>query len=174
MKFALIAITAAILGTCAPDTPPIKQSISLLRNPTVTMSATSRFDVEQFSGRWVVRQGFNDDWDFSALDIEIPKGSQIGTWRENGARTLVHEARVRTGIPGVLYLDYIGEQAKSEQVVVLWVDIGFRTAAIGTRDGRSAVIVDRSAKGGGDRITAARTVMAKNGYDVSKLKSVAQ
>ena len=53
---------------------------------------------------------------------------------------------------------------------VLWVDEGFRTAVIGNPEGTFAWIIDRSQKGGADRITAAREILDFNGYDVSQLK----
>jgi len=52
---------------------------------------------------------------------------------------------------------------------VIWVDEGYRTAAIGAPDGRYGWILDRSAKGGGDRITAAREILDFNGYDISAM-----
>lgn len=52
---------------------------------------------------------------------------------------------------------------------VLWVDDGFRTAAVGTPDGRWGWILDRSTSGGADRIAAAREVLDFNGYDLTHL-----
>jgi apolipoprotein D and lipocalin family protein len=55
---------------------------------------------------------------------------------------------------------------------VLWVDEGFRTAVLGNKEGDFGWIVDRSTKGGADRVKAAREILDFNGYDVSQLKVV--
>ena len=79
------------------------------------------------------------------------------------------QVQVRISQAGVFFLDYIGQRRMSEEVVVLWVDEGFRTAALAARNGRAAAIVDRKASGGADRIEAARVLLRKNGFDVTKL-----
>jgi len=53
---------------------------------------------------------------------------------------------------------------------VMWMDFADRTAAIGTPDGQFGFIMDKSSTGGGDRIIAARDIMAWFGYDISQLK----
>ena len=58
--------------------------------------------------------------------------------------------------------------AQEMDVVVLWVDEGFRTASIGTPDGSFGWIIDRAARGGADRIKAAGEILAFNGYDVTR------
>ncbi|QGY00427.1 lipocalin [Roseovarius faecimaris] len=50
---------------------------------------------------------------------------------------------------------------------VIWIDDGYRTAAIGSPDSDLAFILDRKPKGGADRITAAREVLAFNGYNMA-------
>ena len=52
---------------------------------------------------------------------------------------------------------------------VIWVDEGYRTAAIGAPDGGYGWVLDRSVKGGADRITAAREVLDFNGYDIGAM-----
>ncbi len=169
----VIGVAVGLLAGCFPQAPEPRGDVSLLRNPTVTMSATSRFDAGRFSGKWLRRAGFDDDWDLQDFEFVAPKAGSGGAWREtvlnNGARAQ-NLATVRLDIPGVFFLDYMGQRRMSQQVVVLWVDEGFRTAAISTRDGRSAVIVDRKASGGEDRIIAAKSVLEQNGFDLSKLQ----
>jgi apolipoprotein D and lipocalin family protein len=55
---------------------------------------------------------------------------------------------------------------------VLWVDEGFRTAVLGNPDGTFGWIVDRSTRGGADRIRAAREILDFNGYNVSQLRMI--
>lgn len=164
MRVAALMV-AMVLGTCVPEAP--RQDVSLIWNPTVGMAATSRFDAQRFSGDWVVRAEFEDAWSFDRFRFNVPSGSTAGTWEEPDA-----QAAVRLSQLGVFFLDYLGQRRMSDEVVVLWVDEGFRTAAIALRNGRAAVIVDRSAAGGADRIEAARVLLRKNGFDISKLQTV--
>ena len=55
---------------------------------------------------------------------------------------------------------------------VLWLDADNRTAAIGAPDGRIGWIMDRSPRGGADRIAAAREIMEWQGYDMARMKEV--
>lgn len=162
MKRVVMLMAAVVLEACVPEAP--RPDVSLIWNPTVGMAATSRFDANRFSGDWVVREGFDDAWRFDRFTFNVPTGSSVGTWEEPDA-----QAQVRLSQLGVFFLDYIGQRRKSEEVVVLWVDEGFRTAALAARDGRAAVIVDRKTTGGADRIEAARVLLRKNGFDTVKL-----
>lgn len=69
--------------------------------------------------------------------------------------------------PGVLR-----EMGSTARLVVMWVDEGFRTAAVGDADGRWAGIIARDRRGGDDRIVAAREILDFNGWDLSKLEEV--
>lgn len=55
---------------------------------------------------------------------------------------------------------------------VLWVDSGYRTAVIGTPDGRFGRILNRSAEIPRDRLVAAREILDFNGYDLEQLETV--
>ena len=63
-------------------------------------------------------------------------------------------------------LDAIGTP---QTLVIMWVDEGFRTAAIGTPSGSFGWIIDRNRNGGEDRIKAAREVLEFNGYNMARL-----
>ena len=69
--------------------------------------------------------------------------------------------------PGVLR-----QMGGDDRLVVMWVDEGFRTAAIGDADGRWAAILNRNRKSARDRIKAATEILDFNGWDVSKLRVV--
>ncbi|SDI17573.1 lipocalin family protein [Lutimaribacter saemankumensis] len=61
---------------------------------------------------------------------------------------------------------------KGRLLWVLWLDADNRTAAIGAPDGRIGWIMDRSPRGGADRIAAARGIMEWQGYDMARMKEV--
>ena len=52
---------------------------------------------------------------------------------------------------------------------VLWADTDVRTIVIGTPSGRFGMILNREAHLPPDRMTAAREVLAWNGYDLDRL-----
>lgn len=56
---------------------------------------------------------------------------------------------------------------ETAELWVIWIDDGYRTAAIGSPDSDIAFILDRKPKGGADRIVAAREVLAFNGYNMT-------
>jgi len=57
---------------------------------------------------------------------------------------------------------------------VLWVDEGYRTAVVGAPNGRSGWILNRDPQIPADRLAAAREILDFNGYDLSRLETVAQ
>ena len=63
MKFFISVIAVFVLSGSWSLTKS-RDDFSLIWNPTVGMAATSRFDAVLFSGDWIVREGFEDDWDF--------------------------------------------------------------------------------------------------------------
>lgn len=54
---------------------------------------------------------------------------------------------------------------------VLWADTDLRTLVIGTPDGSFGFILNRGGALPADRLTAARQVLAFNGYDTTRLQS---
>ncbi len=166
MKYKVSLIAIIVLSGCWSSSKP-RDDFPLIWNPTVGMAATSRFDAALFSGDWIVREGFDDDWEFDQFNFDVLEGSTFGTWKQPDA-----QARVRLSQLGVFFLDYMGQNQTDEEVVVLWVDERFRTAALAARNGRAAVIVARKIDGGMDRIEAARVLLRKNGFDISQLTAI--
>lgn len=165
---AVLAVLVGVLTACGPapsgDHGPI-------RDPKVLMSATSRYDAAQFAGQWVTRVDFAGDWRVAGFDFTPPKAAQAGVWREQAAAGgPARVAQVTPDQPAVFTLHYGGLSRQSRQMVVLWVDEGFRTAVLSTRDGSYALIADRKATGGADRVIAARQMLEHNGFDATQLR----
>lgn len=59
-------------------------------------------------------------------------------------------------------------RVKGEDWWVIWVDVGYRTLAIGTPSGRFGIILDRGAIPA-DRLNAAREIFDFNGYRTETL-----
>jgi apolipoprotein D and lipocalin family protein len=174
---ALVIAGVMALGGCVP-TPPIAPVITgpTYRDPTALIGVTSRFDADKFTGVWYVRAGFDPSLGRMGFRmIDTPKGQVMrlgafvcdgagicGDFSEDLPTTKLGKGRFNVEMPN----------GQNREFWVLWVDEGFRTAVLGNKQGDFGWIVDRSTKGGADRIKAAREILDFNGYDVSQLKVV--
>ncbi len=160
MRFQLVAFSLALLalGGCAALHPPGDKAAGY-RDQTAIIGGTTRFDLGRFTGDWVTRACLGP----CAPTVSFTQ-SLTGAVIETDARG--SRAYLPDG-PGIL------RASEGDGVlVVMWVDEGFRTAAIGTASGTRAAIIDRGPKGGGDRVAAAREILDFNGWDVSQLRSI--
>ena len=153
------AALAALFLLAGCDLPGQKDVAVGYRNPTVTLAATTRFDADRFMGDWQTVACIGT-CATRARYVELTEG--------------VFRRETTSGVtsymispPGVMR-----EMGGDETLVVMWVDEGFRTAAIGDADGRWAAVIDRTGHGGADRVKAAIEVLDFNGWDVTKLRRV--
>lgn len=152
-------LTALLLGACAMQAPDG-------RDPSVPIGATTRFEPARFEGAWVVRQGLaGRDAPRIVTVSEIEADGFV--WAEDGQD-------IRARVTGTGRFTLGAGPVGRRDVWVLWVDEGFRTAALGSPDGSVGLILDRAPDGGDDRIKAARDMMEFNGYDRSELVDVTQ
>lgn len=148
------------LGACAAERAGYPTGTLPLRNPTAPLGGTARFDPGRFAGDWVTR---------ACMGPCVPSVSFTQSLTGAVSETDARGSRAYLpGAPGVLR-----STAGDAVLVVMWVDEGFRTAAVGLADGSRAAIIDRSPTGGADRIAAAREILDFNGWDVSQLRGVA-
>ena len=155
MKRAL-AIALMLAGCTAAPLPEV--SIGL-RKPTAPIGGTSRFDATRFAGDWHVLRCLGA----CAAQVRYDLGASGKIRRQTGADQTLFTVTA----PGILRSD-----APKQTVVVMWVDEGFRTAAVGDAAGRWAAILDRSATSSPDRIKAATQILDFNGWDISQLRKV--
>jgi len=136
------------------------------RDKGAPIYSSTRFEAARFAGDWIFREAVPADGPLSVTVSGVtPQGF---LWDESGrGATGAYQRKVDARLTGTGRFTLDGRE-----VWVLWVDDGFRTAALGTPDGSFGWILDRNAAGGGDRITAAREILDFNGYDVSKLTKV--
>ncbi len=160
MRLALFLL-AVMLGGCAPG-----PSMSY-RDTSVPIGVSTRFDAARFAGNWAVRARFSD---------EEVSGPQVWSVRVTGTDTISvtdaaqgpNDVRRYTIRDGARFVPI----QQGPQLWVLWVDDGYRTAAIGNADGTIGLILDRNTIGGTDRVAAASDILEWRGYDMSKLKQV--
>lgn len=154
--FGLLLLTGC--ATVAPQSPGF-------RDTTVPLSVTTRGSASDLNGPWHVRASFPgpntpalvtfiDDLN-GAPAVELLQGSGAEVWRS----TPLGQGRFQLN----------NARGQSFELWVIWVDEGFRTAAVGTPDGSYGWVLDRKPTEGEDRIIAAREVLSFNGYDTLQL-----
>ncbi len=162
-RFLIGAFAVVLLAACEPvqEDVPLTAAASF-RNPAVNIGVTTRFDPVRFSG----------DWQVVARFVETGAAARPETIAVNFDRA--RSQIVLLGNEGAQRFDFEGRavfQPKSgEPLVVMWVDEGFRTAALGTPSGRIGYILDRSKSPSADRFKAAREILTFYGWDVSHLQ----
>lgn len=99
MKYKVSLIAIIVLSGCWSSSKP-HDDFPLIWNPTVGMAATSRFDAALFSGDWIVREGFDDDWGFDQFNFDVLEGStfvpRTFTSSPNGNRRTTRPVGSRT------------------------------------------------------------------------------
>ncbi len=144
------------LAACSAPTPVTDVEIGL-RNPTAPLGGTSRFDAVRFAGDWRTVACLG-----TCAEAERYVMATDGVYLRQAEGV---DTAYLIPAPGVLR-----QMGGGDTLVVMWVDEGFRTAAVGDAGGRWAAILDRSRTPGADRVKAAREILDFNGWDVSKLK----
>lgn len=144
----ILALVVLLAGCAAP---PLPHAPLPLRNPTAPIASQLDATLARLSGDWVVVQGAG-----------LAPGTRVSlgpaTARIGGAALPVSD----TG-KGRLTL---GGQA----VWVHWLDADDRTAALGDPGGSRVWIMDRTGAPG-ERLTAAREILAWYGYDLERLEA---
>ena len=141
-----------------------------LRDPAAPIGVISRFDAEAMSGDWIVRGRMPRDSSLRAVTFitldTLP--TMVATFGEGEiVRTRVYRGlKLQAGH----YAFSTDDRGDQRDVVVVWVDEGFRTAAIGDPRGTFAWVLDRAPEGGVDRVAAARQVLEFSGFDLRSMQ----
>lgn len=167
----LLVAAALALGACVAQAPKVTE-LQGYRDREALIGVTSRFDAAKFGGLWYLREAFDParpQLSFrlmqSAMRLGAPVCDAAGICSE-----VSEDLALRRRGKGRFVVTMPSGEAR--EFWVLWVDEGFRTAALGNPDGTFGWIADRSRTGGADRIRAAREILDFNGYDVSKLRVI--
>ncbi|WP_370400831.1 hypothetical protein [Sulfitobacter sp. JB4-11] len=155
MRRAFLAVsTALLLGACAA---PLSEQKTDLRNPDAILAGTTRFDKVRFAG----------DWQTLACIGACADASTYVVATDDAYVRVAGDGQTGFDVtaPGVLR-----ERGGGQTLVVMWVDDGFRTAAVGDAAGTWAAVIDRARPGSADRIRAATEILDFNGWDVSQMR----
>ncbi len=175
LRSAIACLAPALLMGCltapAPDDP------SLLRNPTVSLAIISRGGAEAMQGEWKVRASSPPYRDIQSLTFNT---------NANPLHTVefMHASCDADGNCEELSDAWLAEPLAQNrwrltaqttdaemEMWVIWIDEGYRTAALGSPDSDMAFIVDRKPSGGADRMTAASEVLEFNGYNMAAFET---
>lgn len=133
------------------------------RDVSQPIGATTRFDREAFAGDWTVAAQFASNQQANVQIRVLPGSDELDI---SSVELPQITGVYRVGQPGEL----IPNASRAETLIVMWVDEGFRTAAIGTASGSFGAVLNRSDQLPQDRARAAREVLSFYGWDVGQLK----
>jgi apolipoprotein D and lipocalin family protein len=174
----------AFLAACA--TPFAGEKLGgfgqVYRDLDVPIASKAVFDPARYLGTWyevarypvvfergcvgvTATYGMRDDGDISVLNICRNSDGTVKSWIEGSAK-IVGPGRLKVSFPAVPF--------GASDYWVLWVDEGYRTAVVGTPNGKSGWILNRAPDIPADRLNAAREVLDFNGYDLTQLMEVPQ
>ncbi|MBY6119729.1 lipocalin family protein [Mameliella alba] len=121
-----------------------------LRNPTAPVASQADAALGRLSGDWRVVQGAGV---YPGTRVRFDAGQAVIGGR---AMPVTDEGQGRLMLGGA-------------PVWVYWIDADNRTAALGDPDGRRVWIMDRTGTPG-ERLRAAREILAWYGYDLERLE----
>ena len=151
-----LALAAALLAACSHKPAPQAS----FRDPDRPIYSLAGFDAARLSGEWQQVAGFGTACRGGTITVETQARYALclpdGPTRGRGAMTAT--------APGRFDLTGIGP------LWVLWADADNRTVVLGTPSGDYGLILNRGPKLPADRLTAARDILAFNGYDVARLQ----
>ncbi len=136
------------------------------RDAGVPITSMALFDPGKFSGNWHEVGGY----DMADCRVSIGRPTEGGFPVAEVCPDGAGPAREGVGRiigPGRFVLQMPGEGP--EEIWVLWVDEGYRTAVLGTPSGAFGRIFNRTPDIPADRLKAARDVLQFNGYDLGAL-----
>lgn len=160
-----LGLFALMLTACERPAEPVAW-----RNPAAMISSAALFDPARFQGEWEVVATYGpegncgplrESWAVEAGRFAV-RGNVCGRSGKTGYATkaqMIGPGRITRPMP-----------AGPEEIWVLWVDADYRVAAIGTPSGQFGRIIARPGQARADLLTAARSVLDFNGYDLSKLR----
>lgn len=158
----ILALVLALAACAAP--PPVAG----FRDPAKQIYSSAVFDPTSLAGVWRQVADFAERPGCSAAGVRFaPAGSMMqidGQICLAGAPVAVAGPMVPVG-PGRFALVGV-----PDPIWVLWADTDLRTLVLGTPSGRFGIILNRDGALPADRLTAAREVLAWNGYDLDRLR----
>jgi apolipoprotein D and lipocalin family protein len=177
-NLALVAILAAC-GT-RPDDP--FALFPSYRDPSVPIASKALFEPQRYLGLWYEVARFPVPFEAGCVGVTAEYGlrsdgllSVLNTCRDaDGTVQSTIDGTAEVVGPGRLLVRFGSVPFVAADYWVLWVDESYRTAVVGTPNGRAGWILNRDPEIPADRLAAAREILDFNGYDLSRLEMVPQ
>lgn len=171
MRRIAVLLPALLLGCAAP--PP-----GAYREADRAIYSTAVLEPGRLEGRWFQVADFarSGAADCRATGLTVQPGAPGALAVQAdlclGGTRSAYRGDARISGPGRLTLSGADPDGIGAEWWVLWVDADNRTLVVGTPGGGFGLILDRSAQSSPDRMRAAREILAWNGYDLARLRSV--
>lgn len=152
-----------MLAACSAPAPPAG-----FRDPSRQIYSSAVLDPDQTLGIWRQVADFAEQSGCTSPGITIARsGAGLGV---QGQMCLAGRLTTLSGPLTPVGPGRFAVAGLPDPLWVLWADTDIRTLAIGTPSGRFGVILNRDGALPPDRLTAAREVLAWNGYDLGRLR----
>jgi len=174
-------VLALVLAGCGGSQAPVSP-FAVYRDPGVPIASKALFEPERYLGLWHEVARYPVIFEQGCVGVTAEYGL-----REDGLLSVRNTCRnpdgtVRSVIdgtaevvgPGRLKVRFGSVPFVAADYWVLWVDESYRTAVVGTPNGRAGWILNRDPVIPPDRLAAAREILDFNGYDLARLEMVAQ
>jgi apolipoprotein D and lipocalin family protein len=148
------------------------------RDTTVPIGSKALFEPERYLGLWHEVARYPVPFEAGCVGVTAEYGL-----RPDGLISVRNSCRAADGTvkstiagtaeivgPGRLVVRFASVPFVAADYWVLWVDESYRTAVVGSPDGRSGWILNRDPEIPADRLTAAKEVLDFNGYDLTRLE----
>jgi apolipoprotein D and lipocalin family protein len=150
------------------------------RDPTVPIASKALFEPDRYLGLWHEVARFPVPFESGCVGVTAEYGLRsdgllsvrnICRNPDGTERSRIDGTAEITG-PGRLLVRFGAVPFIAADYWVLWVDESYRTAVVGTPNGRAGWILNRDPDIPADRLAAAREILDFNGYDLSRLVMV--
>ncbi|WP_210529381.1 lipocalin family protein [Rubellimicrobium arenae] len=155
-----------LLAACGREAATPPAAAPSFRDRGQPIASTLRGTASDLAGDWVIAQSYPGlPFASPGTRVSIAVGSDASAgWSFAGPGGT---ERVSTTAAG--QGRFVPREEGGLELWVLWVDDDFRTAVVGTPDGRFGWVMDRPGEASPDRAVAAREMLDFNGYDLSRL-----
>lgn len=159
-RIALCALLV-LVGCAAP--PPVTG----FRDPATPIYSSAVFDAAGLVGDWRQVGDFAVVPGCAAAGVRFVPGAAV---RIEGQLCLAGQRQTIAGPLVPMGPGRFAVAGIADPLWVLWADGDLRTLVLGTPSGRFGLVLNRDRALPGDRLTAARDVLAWNGYDLGRLR----
>jgi len=186
MKRIIAAMSLAMLAACMQEPSVVLPAdVSMIRNPTAPVGSQVDVVVADLDGIWMPRLTIQGEWPMGGRPVRFTEQNgdlailtELNACNTDGeCATTTWSVQYRQTIAG-RFERVAGQDAQTiahpNEIWIYWFDFDRRTVALGDPNGSYVAILDRSARGGQDRITAAKDILTWYGYDVARLEEVSR